>query len=58
MSLTVVILTKNEERHIARAIGSVMDVADRLYVFDSGSRREAGAEVLNRDWVNYATQLN
>lgn len=65
MSLTVVILTKNEERHIARAIGSVMDVADRLYVIDSGSTdrtveiaQEAGAEVLNRDWVNYATQLN
>lgn len=65
MSLTVVILTKNEERHIARAISSVMDVADRLYVIDSGSTdrtveiaREAGAEVLNRDWVNYASQLN
>lgn len=42
-----------------------MDVADRLYVIDSGSMdrtveiaQEAGAEVLNRDWVNYATQLN
>lgn len=65
MSLTVVILTKNEEHHIARAIGSVADVADRVFVIDSGSgdrtveiARAAGAEILENPWVNYATQLN
>lgn len=65
MTLTVVILTKNEERHIARAIGSVAGVADRVFVIDSGSTdrtidiaRAAGAEVLHNAWVNHATQFN
>ena len=65
MSLTVVILTKNEERHIARAIGSVMDVADRLYVIDSGSTdrtveiaREAGADVFVHPFITQAQQFN
>jgi glycosyltransferase involved in cell wall biosynthesis len=65
LSLTVVILTKNEERHIARAIGSVMDVADRLYVIDSGSTdrtveiaREAGADVFVHPFITQAQQFN
>lgn len=65
MSLTVVILTKNEERHIARAVGSVKDVADRLYVIDSGSTdrtveiaREAGAEILVHPFITQAQQFN
>lgn len=65
MSLTVVILTKNEERHIGRAIGSVMDVANRLYVIDSGSTdrtveiaRAAGARVLVHPFVTQAQQFN
>jgi glycosyltransferase involved in cell wall biosynthesis len=65
MILTVVILTKNEERHISRAIESVADIADRVFVIDSGSTdrtvdiaREVSAEVLSNPWVNYATQFN
>lgn len=65
MTLTVVILTKNEERHIARAIASVAQIADRIVVVDSGSTdrtvelaRDGGAEVLENPWVNYATQFN
>jgi glycosyltransferase involved in cell wall biosynthesis len=65
MTLTVVILTKNEERHIVRAIGSVAGIADRVFVIDSGSTdktvdlaQAAGAEVLSKPWVNYATQFN
>jgi glycosyltransferase involved in cell wall biosynthesis len=65
LSLTVVILTKNEERHIARAIGSVMDVADRLYVIDSGSTdrtvdiaKEAGAAVLVHPFITQSQQFN
>lgn len=63
--LTVVILTFNEAQHIARAIGSVRDVAQRIVVVDSGSTdatcKIAGdldAQVLHNPWVNYATQLN
>lgn len=64
-ALTVVILTYNEERHIARAIGSVSGFAQRIVVVDSGSTDETmaiakrlGAEVLENKWVNHATQFN
>lgn len=65
MPLTAIILTRDEERHIARAIASVAPVADRVFVVDSGSTdrtREiaasAGATVLSHPWRNYATQFN
>ncbi|MFG6637670.1 glycosyltransferase family 2 protein [Sulfitobacter sp. 1A12126] len=65
MPLTVVILTKNEKRHIARALGSVKAIADSCVVVDSGSTdgtvelaRAAGATVLQNPWINYATQMN
>jgi glycosyltransferase involved in cell wall biosynthesis len=63
--LTVMILTKNEERHIARALDSVKDIADRCVLIDSGSTdetvaiaQEKGAQVLVNPWRNYATQFN
>lgn len=63
--LTVVILTRNEERHIERALGSVAAIAGRCVIVDSGSTdntiavaRAAGAEVVEHTWINYATQLN
>jgi len=63
--LTVVILTLNEEKHIARAIKSVEGISERVVVVDSGSTdrtmkiaRELGAQVLENPWVNYATQFN
>ncbi|WP_171173367.1 glycosyltransferase family 2 protein [Ruegeria sp. HKCCD8929] len=65
MPLTAIILTQDEERHIARAIASVATVADRVFVVDSGSidrTREiaasAGATILSHPWRNYATQFN
>ncbi|SCY16842.1 Glycosyltransferase involved in cell wall bisynthesis [Paracoccus tibetensis] len=65
LSLDVVILTKNEERHIGRCIESVAHLANRIYVVDSGSTdrtrevaRQAGATVLDHPWTNYATQFN
>lgn len=63
--LTVLILTRDEEVHIARAIASVQPVADRIVVVDSGSTdgtcriaNSMGADVLHNPWVNYATQFN
>lgn len=63
--LTVVVLTFNEERHIARCINSVRAFADRIVVVDSFSSdatvslaRENGAEVLQNPWKNYSVQLN
>jgi glycosyltransferase involved in cell wall biosynthesis len=65
MALTVIILTKNEARHIERALASVSTIASRCVVVDSGSTddtvalaRAAGAEVVVHQWVNYATQMN
>lgn len=63
--LSVVILTKNEELHIERALDSVRGIADRVFVIDSGSTDRTvqlatarGATVLHKPWVNYATQFN
>lgn len=63
--LTVVILTKNEELHIERALSSVRGIADRTIVVDSGSTdrtlelaRAMGATVLSNRWTNHATQFN
>lgn len=63
--LTVIILTKNEERHLERALTSVADIADACVVVDSGSTdgtldiaKAAGAVVLENSWVNYASQFN
>ncbi|MFK7880691.1 glycosyltransferase family 2 protein [Roseobacter sp.] len=65
MMLTAIILTKNEERHIARALRSLTGIADRCIIVDCGSTdqtvtlaKTAGATVLENPWVNYATQFN
>jgi len=65
MSMTVVILTLDEARHIERALASVASFAQRCVVVDSGSKDEtvelaqaAGAEVLFHPFVNQAQQFN
>jgi glycosyltransferase involved in cell wall biosynthesis len=64
-ALTVIILTKNEARHIARAIASLDPLTCDVLVVDSGSTDDtvaqatrAGARVLHHEWTNYATQFN
>jgi glycosyltransferase involved in cell wall biosynthesis len=63
-SLTVVILTYNEEQHIDRAIASLAALSPRVVVVDSGSRDQTvalakarGAEVLVHPFVNQAQQF-
>ena len=65
MTLTVVVLTKNEERHIARALASAAGIAHRVFVVDCGSTdrtveiaRAAGAEILVHPFVTQAQQFN
>lgn len=65
MTLTVVILTKNEERHITRALASVASIADRYVVVDSGSDDRTlelaevrGAKILVNPFVTQAQQFN
>lgn len=64
MSLAVVILTFNEERHIGRALSSVADIASELFVIDSFSSDQTveiakahGAVVIQHPFVNYAKQF-
>lgn len=65
MSLTVVILTKNEERHITRALASVSGIADQCVVVDSGSTdrtvelaEAAGAQIRVNPFITQAQQFN
>lgn len=65
MTLTVVILTRDEAIHIARAIRSVQTVADKIVVVDSGSNdatveiaKDLGAQVLVNPFVTQAKQFN
>ncbi len=64
IDLAVIILTHNEELHIARAIRSVSSLAREIIVIDSCSAdrtaeiaRELGATVLQNEFVNYAKQF-
>jgi glycosyltransferase involved in cell wall biosynthesis len=64
-SLTVIVLSYNEEIHIERCIESAHRVASEVIVVDSFSTdstkelaRNAGATVLEHKWDNYATQFN
>jgi glycosyltransferase involved in cell wall biosynthesis len=63
--ITVIMLTFNEEVHVARALNSVSEIAQRVVVVDSGSTDETrkiaanlGAEVLQNPWTNHAAQFN
>ncbi len=63
-TLSVIILTFNEELHIERAIKSVASIAEEIFVVDSGSTDQTaskatalGAKVLTNPWVNYAQQF-
>lgn len=64
--ITAIILTKNEEVNIRRCIESIIGLADRIAVVDSGSTdntvaiaQELGAEIYrNEPFVHYARQFN
>jgi glycosyltransferase involved in cell wall biosynthesis len=61
--ITVVILTFNEERHLARAIDSVSEIAAEVLIVDSFSTdntvavaKSRGARVLQNRFINYSKQ--
>jgi len=63
--ISVIILTFNEEKHIARCIKSLSTFTDKVFIVDSGSTDKTveiakglGAKVIVNQWVNYATQFN
>lgn len=64
-NLCTVILTLNEERHIARAINSAKNIRSSILIVDSYSEdrtitiaKDLGAIVLQRKFTNYATQFD
>jgi glycosyltransferase involved in cell wall biosynthesis len=64
VSVSVIVITKNEEAVIGRCLASVA-WADEIVVVDSGSRdrtqeicRELGAKVVERDWPGFGVQRN
>ncbi|MBC8154562.1 MAG: glycosyltransferase family 2 protein [Bacteroidetes bacterium] len=64
-SVSVVILTMNEEKHILRCLDSLRPFTDQVFIVDSFSTdrtvdiaRSWGAQVVQNAWVNYATQFN
>jgi glycosyltransferase involved in cell wall biosynthesis len=63
--VSVIILTFNEEKHIARCLKSLQLFTDKIFIVDSFSTdqtvdiaRSMGAIVVQNPWVNYATQFN
>lgn len=64
-SIAAIILTKNEEKHIARCINSIKGVCEEIWVIDSFSTdktceiaKDLGAEVCRHEWKNHSTQFN
>lgn len=62
--LSVVIITKNEEKHIKKAIQSAL-FADEVLILDSGSTdktcdfaNELGAKVEYQEWLGFGRQKN
>lgn len=63
--ITAIILTKNEELNIERCINSILGLADRIVVVDSGSTdrtveiaERLGAEIFSHPFEHYAAQFN
>ena len=65
MKLVAIILTLDEQRHLARCLASLKGVACEIVVADCFSTdatleiaRAHGAWVIQREWVNHAIQFN
>lgn len=64
-SVTIVVLTKNEEKNIEECLKSVKGFADRVVIVDSGSTdatldiaKKYGADIYQHKFENYAKQFN
>jgi len=65
MRIVGIVLTYNEELHLARCLASMQDLATQVVVIDCFSTDRTveiahnfGAQVIQHAWVNYATQFN
>jgi glycosyltransferase involved in cell wall biosynthesis len=64
-NISAVIITKNEERNIARCIESLKIIADEVLIVDSGSTdktieiaEKLGAKVIRTEWKGYSATKN
>jgi glycosyltransferase involved in cell wall biosynthesis len=64
-TLSVAIITFNEEENIGRTLASVKDIADEIIIVDSGSTdrtveiaKQFGAKVFVEEWKGFAAQKN
>ena len=64
-SITAIILTYNEEKHIERCLLSIKEVVKRIVIIDSFSTdrtleivKKYNVEILQNKWINYSKQLN
>jgi glycosyltransferase involved in cell wall biosynthesis len=64
-TLSVAIITFNEEENIGRTLASVKDIADEIILVDSGSTdrtveiaKQFGAKVFIEEWKGFAAQKN
>ena len=65
VKLTVVIITRNEQRNIGRCLKSLHDIASEVIVVDSGSTdgteaicRQYGTLFVHHDWSGFSNQKN
>lgn len=65
MKLVAIILTFNEEQHLARCIASLAGVASEIVIVDCFSTDKTleiahshGARVIQQKWINHAAQFN
>jgi glycosyltransferase involved in cell wall biosynthesis len=65
MKITAIILTLNEEIHLARCIENIQDVVDRIVVVDAYSSdktveiaRKYNCTILQNGWTNHGHQFN
>ncbi|TVQ44414.1 MAG: glycosyltransferase family 2 protein [Saprospirales bacterium] len=63
--LSVAIITLNEEKNLARCLGSVAEIADEIIVVDSGSKdktleiaKDFGAKTFFNQWPGHVAQKN
>jgi glycosyltransferase involved in cell wall biosynthesis len=65
MKISAIIITFNEQRHLAQCLESLRSIVDELVVVDSGSQDQTleiasryGARTCVRQWTNYSDQKN
>ena len=63
--ISVVMITKNAEKYLAKSLDSVKDISEEIIIVDSGSKdktkkiaKKYGAKVIDKKWQGFAKQKN